>query len=155
MSNIKNFNPNLLSKEKLSYNIKHFIMEIINNQNFDSENPICVIFNDLDGCIIEKSNENKYLVYALTKNNKKILGIYRKFWNEIKNQIETINGVESIKYKKDFIKIRFDSDDDLPLKKILSIPILNIVVKSVFQNENKYYPLIHIHERENECEYEL
>ena len=95
------------------------------------------------------------MVFALTKNTKKVLGIYRKFSNEIKNQIEIINGGESIKYKKDFIKIRFDSDDDLSLNKILSIAILNIVVKSVFQNENKYYPLIHTHEWEYECEYEL
>ena len=38
---------------------------------------------------------------------------------------------------------------------ILSIPILSIVVKSVFQNENKYYPQIHINECKYECEYEL
>ena len=49
------------------------------------------------------------------------------------------------------MKIKFDSNDDyLPLSKILSIPILSIVVKSVFQNENKYYPQIHIHECEHE-----
>ena len=54
------------------------------------------------------------------------------------------------------MKIRFDSNyDDLPLGKILSFPILSIVVKSVFENENKYYPQIHIHECEYECEYEL
>ena len=54
------------------------------------------------------------------------------------------------------MKIRLDSnDDDLPLGKILSITILSIVVKSVFQNENKYYPQIYIHECEYECEYEL
>ena len=50
------------------------------------------------------------------------------------------------------MKIKYYSDDDdLPLGKILSIPILSTVVKSVFQNENKYYPQIHTHE----CEYEL
>ena len=51
-----------------------------------------------------------------------------------------INSGESIKYK-DFMKIRLDSyDDDLTLGKRLSLPVLNIAVKSVFQNENKYYP---------------
>ena len=53
------------------------------------------------------------------------------------------------------MRIRFDSNDDLPLNKILSIPILSIVVKSVFQNENKYYLQIHVHECEYEYEYEL
>ena len=46
------------------------------------------------------------------------------------------------------MRIRFDSNDDLPLGKILSIPILNIVVKSVFQNGKSYYPKIHICECE-------
>ena len=84
-----------------------------------------------------------------------MLGIYKKLWSEIKKQIKAINGGESIKCKKDFMKIRLDSyDDDLPLGKVLIFSVLNIVVKSVFQNENKYYPQIHIHECEYECEYE-
>ena len=130
-------------------------MESINNQNIDSENTLCLVFNDVDAHIIEEGNENKYLVFGLTKNNKNVLGIYRKLWNKIKNQIKTINGGESIKCKKYFMNIRFDSNDDFSLGKILSIPILSIVVKSVFRNENKYYPQVHIHECEYEYEYEL
>ena len=50
------------------------------------------------------------------------------------------------------MKTRFDSDDDdLPLGKILSIPVLIIVIKFIFQHDNKYYPQIHVHK----CEYEL
>ena len=53
------------------------------------------------------------------------------------------------------MKIIFDPNYDLPLNKIIGISVLSIVVKSVFQSENKYYPQIHIHECEYECEYEL
>ena len=53
------------------------------------------------------------------------------------------------------MKIRFDSNNDLPLGKILSIPILSIAVKSVFQSDDKYYSQIHIHQCGYECEYEL
>ena len=70
-------------------------------------------------------------------------------WDEIKNQIKTINGVKLIKNKKDFMKTRFDSNDDLPLGKILNI--LVIVVESIFKNDNKYYPQVYI----LECGYEL
>ena len=53
------------------------------------------------------------------------------------------------------MKIIFDSNDDvLPYGKILSIFFFSIVVKSVIQNENKYYPQIHIHECEYKFEYE-
>ena len=80
-------------------------------------------------------------MFASTNKNKKVLKKYTDVWNEIKNQIETQNGGKSIKYKKDLMKIRFDSDDnDLYLGKIESIPVLIMVVKSVFQNNNKYYP---------------
>ena len=53
------------------------------------------------------------------------------------------------------MKIKFDSyDDDLSLDKILCFPDLNIIVESVFQIENEYYPQIHINECEYECKYE-
>ena len=44
------------------------------------------------------------------------------------------------------IKIGFESDDDLPLGKILSIAGMIIDVGSVFQEDNKYYPQIYLHE---------
>ena len=69
-----------------------------------------------------------------------------KFWDEIKNQIETINGGERIEHKKDFMKIRLESDDDLPLGKILSISGMIIVVRSVFHEDGKYYPQVYLHE---------
>ena len=51
------------------------------------------------------------------------------------------------------MRIRFDSNDDdlLYYIKILSTPVLIIVIKSAFQHDNKYYSQIHI----NECGYEL
>ena len=86
------------------------------------------------------------LDFCFYKDNKKVLAKYTKLWDKIKNQIETINCRESIKCKKDFMKIRFYSIDNLPLGKILSIPVLIIVVKSVFENDHKYYPQVYLHE---------
>ena len=56
---------------------------------------------------------------------------YKELWDEIKNQIKTTNGGEQIEYKKDFMKSRLESDDNLSLGKTLSIPGMIIVVKSV------------------------
>ena len=47
------------------------------------------------------------------------------------------------------MKIRHHSYDDMPVNKILCFSGLDIIVESVFQIENEYYPQIHI----NECEY--
>ena len=44
------------------------------------------------------------------------------------------------------MKIKFESNDDLPLGKILNIPSMIIVVKSDFQKDNKYHPQVYLHE---------
>ena len=54
-----------------------------------------------------------------------------------------------IKYEKDFIKIKFESNDDLPLGKILNIPVCIMIVRSAFEDGN-YYPQVLLHE----CLYE-
>ena len=82
---------------------------------------------------IEKSGEYKYLIFTSTDQNGKALENYTELWNEIKEQIELISGSKVIKYGKDFIKIKFESNDDLPLGKILNIPVCIIIVRSVFK----------------------
>ena len=49
------------------------------------------------------------------------------------------------------MKIKFESDDDLTLGKILSIPVGIIVARSIFQEDNNYYPQVYLHE----CLYEF
>ena len=44
------------------------------------------------------------------------------------------------------MKIRFESNDNLPIGKILIIPSMIMVVKSVFQKSKKYYPQVCLHE---------
>ena len=112
MINIKNVDPNLLTIDKIRfkntdvvvYNIKYIMKQSIDNKNIDGENALCLVFNNVDPYIIGVSG-NKYLIFTLTKKNKKVLEIYRKVWNEIKNQIKAINSGESVKYNKD-MKIR-------------------------------------------------
>ena len=64
-----------------------------------------------------KKNESKYLVFDSTDENKEVLKKHIKLWNRIKNEIETINGGKKGEYGNDFMKIKFDTDDNLPLKK--------------------------------------
>ena len=49
------------------------------------------------------------------------------------------------------MKIRFGSDDDLPLGKTLNILDMIIVTASVYEKNGKYYPHIFLHK----CFYEL
>ena len=114
--------------------------------NNDKESPLYLIFNNVDRYIIKESNRDKYLIFVSTNQNKKVLEKYTNRWNEIKIQIETINGGKPIKYEEYFMKIRFESDNDLPFGKILNIPSLVIIARSVFQGDNKYYHQVYLHE---------
>ena len=59
--NIKSFDPNLLSINKISskttdtviYSIKYITMKSFDNENIDSENSLCIIVNNVDGYIIK------------------------------------------------------------------------------------------------------
>ena len=65
---------------------------------------------------------------------------YTKLWNEIKYHIQTINAGKSGEYEKDYTEIKFNSDDDLPINKILKLHNLTIIVRSVFEQDGKDYP---------------
>ena len=43
-------------------------------------------------------------------------------------------------YDEKYMKIKFDSDDNLPLNKTVETPITTIVVTAVFHENSKYYP---------------
>ena len=40
------------------------------------------------------------------------------------------------------MKIKFDSDDDLPLNKLLMFHVLAFITRNVFEKDGKYYPQI-------------
>ena len=44
------------------------------------------------------------------------------------------------------MRIKFNPDDNLPLNKPLKFHNLTIIVRSVFQENNKYYPQIYLDE---------
>ena len=49
------------------------------------------------------------------------------------------------------MKLKFNSDDKLPLNKTIEIPSMIIVVRAVFHENNKYYPQVF----SDECLYKL
>ena len=69
----------------------------------------------------------------------------------IKSGIEKINNNKSGEYEKDYLKIKFDSDYKLPLNKQLKFISVTKVVRSVFEDDGKYYPKDFL----DDCLYEL
>ena len=64
--------------------------------------------------------------------------------------MQTINGGKIREYGKDLIKMKFNSDD-LLLNKQLKFPTIAIAVRSLFEDEGKFYPQVYL----DECLYDL
>ena len=96
-----------------------------------------LLIGKVDGFIKEK-NGSKYLVFDSSDKNKKVFKKYTELWDGIKNEIDTMNGGIKAEYGKDFMKIKFNTDDDLPLNKPLKIHMLTTVVRSVFEEGGNF-----------------
>ena len=157
MINIKDFDSSLLKIDKKSfknigiYNIGYITIKKIDDyENIYSVNPLYLMVGKIIGHV-EEENGNKYLVFGFTDKNKEVLKKYAELWDGIKNEIETINSGKAGKHGEDLMEIKFDSDDDLPLNKQLKFPTMTVVVRSVFEEDDKLYPDIYL----DECLYEL
>ena len=90
---------------------------------------------------IEEKGVNKYLVFDSTDKNKELIKKSNDVFNGIKDKIKEINSNEC-DYEKDYIKIKFNSDDDLPLNKSLKSRLMTITIRSIFDEDGKLYPQV-------------
>ena len=109
--------------------------------NINSVNPLYLFISAFDRFIDEK-NRNKYLNITLTDNNNDVLIKYAEVCNGMKDKIKKINNDPVVEYDKDYIKIKFNSDDNLPLNEVLKFHAVIITIRSVFERDGKYYPQI-------------
>ena len=73
----------------------------------------------------------------LHSKNKELLKKYNDVFNGIRNKIK-----KKCDYEKDYMKIKFDSDGDLPLNKQLKFHNMIITKRSVFEEDGKLYPQV-------------
>ena len=72
---------------------------------------------------------------------------YQEVFDGIKEIIKKINDYsEPIKYGDHYMKITFNTDDNIPLNKIIYFPTVIIIIRSVTQKYGKYYPQLFLDE---------
>ena len=69
----------------------------------------------------------------------------------VKSKISLDYYLNSNDYNEKYMKIKFNSDDEIPLKKMIEIPSMIIIVRAVLHENNKYYPQVFL----DECLYKL
>ena len=88
---------------------------------------------------ILKKRVNKYLVFDSIDENKELLKKCSDVWNGIKDKIKEV-GDSECDYEKDYMKIKFNSHNNLPVNKPLKFHLMTITIRSVFKEDGKLYP---------------
>ena len=144
---LENFDSSLVKLDKQSYkNIGIYNIGCIANKkiadckNIYSVNPLYLRITHTSR-YIEEINENKYLIFDSIDENKELLKKYNDVFNGIMGKIKEVSNDEC-DYEKDYMKIKFNSDDNLPLNKPLNFHNMTITIRSVFEEDGKLYPQV-------------
>ena len=147
---IKNFDARLLKVDKKSYkgigiyNIGYITIKKIDDwEKNDNANPLYLLIDHASGYIEGKNeNGNKYLIFDTVDENNELLKKYNVL-NGIRDKIKEVSDSEC-DYEKDYMKIKFNSNDNLPLNKPLKFHVMTITIRSVFERYGKLYPQVYL-----------
>ena len=142
------FDKNLIKVDKRESRISadiYYISYIVNKlqYNINSVNPLYLILKDVK-CTVEKKegSSDRYLVIDL--GNKDVLNVFDYMFNFISNKINKIDGDDKKVYG--YIRLKFNSDVELPLDKLIKFHTLTVIVACVICKGNKFYPEIYVDE---------
>ena len=98
----------------------------------NSVNPLYLIFNKLNE-YFEEISRNKYLPLAPTNENKEKIKKFEELWIKIRDLIRSITK-NSDDYDDKYMKIKYNSNDELPLNKTIKIPTMTVVVRAFLKD---------------------
>ena len=75
---------------------------------------------------------------------------YDQVFSGIKHHIKKIYNKE-VDYNRDYDKIKFLSEDSLPLNKLIYFPTLTVVIRCVFKQNGVFYPQVYL----DDCLYQI
>ena len=113
------------------------------NDDFDSIYSVNTLYLRVDHAngYIEEKGVSKYLVFDSKAENKELLKKYNDVFNGIMGKTKKVSNDEC-DYEKDYMKIKINSDDNLPLNKPLKFHNMTITIRSIFEEDVKLYPQV-------------
>ena len=133
-------------KESMGINICYIDHFYLDDDDIELK-PFYFVINDVYG-YFEENIGKKYFNIDNTHNNKKILRKYMLLWDDIKDIIENKGDKPFSNFVKDNMTCKIDTDDDIPLGKVLKFDVV-ILSKSVIGKDFDYYPQVYL----EECKY--
>ena len=84
----------------------------------------------------EEVDGDKYLI--ISSENGDIMQKHQEVFDGIKEIIKKINDYsQPIKYDGNYMKIKFNTDGNIPLNKIIHFPTITIIIRSVTQKDGQ------------------
>ena len=167
--NLSNFSMNKLKLDKKTWKDIdiYYIGNVGKNKPEDwcvnSVNPLYLMINNVF-CFVGEKNGVKYL--KIDKGNKNIedsiLSIWNKVFSGIKHYIKKIShecklfpeckgfpeceefGKIKVDYDEDFDEIKFVSNDNLPLGKLIYFPTITVTIRCVLKQGDLFYPQVYL-----------
>ena len=135
--NIKFFDPNNIKIDQKSYNniliyyIGFVTIKDLKYVKVNGVNSLYFIFSKMNEHF-EETNKSKYLPLVPTNKSKEKIKKYEQLWIKTRDFIRSITKILD-DYDEKYMKIKFRSDEELPLNKMVEILSIIKVVRAVFR----------------------
>ena len=113
------------------YKKKNSKCDVIN-----SVNPLYLTIVDINGQI-EKGKDDVW--HLIMSGDDDVFTKLADIFESIKNKI-TEKTWDAVKYDKDYMNIKFESNDILPVGNDVNIHLATIIIRAFFAQDSKYYP---------------
>ena len=86
-----------------------------------------------------KKGKGDNVWYLIIYSDADVLRNFANIWKSIRAKIEENTG-GTVQCDKDYMKIKFESNDNLPTDNIANIHQVAIIIRSIFAQNGKFYP---------------
>ena len=115
--------------------------EITECNVINSVNPLYLRIRNLRGKFKKGKDDNAW--YLIISGDADNLRKFANIWKRIRAKIEETSD-DFVQYDKDYMKIKFESNDILPTDNIINMHQVTIIIRLVFQKDDKLYPQIYL-----------
>ena len=113
------------------------IKKITECNEINRVNPLYLRTKDMKGQFKKSKGNNVW--YLIIFGDADVLKKIANIWKSIRAKIEE-NASGIVQYDKDYMKMKFESNDNLPTDNIVNMHLVPIIIRSVFAQSGKFYP---------------
>ena len=99
-----------------------------------------LIFSNVNG-YFEENNGIKYLRLVADNDIKEEIRKYKELWIEIRDLTRSVTKNSDV-FDEKYMKIKFNSHNELPLNKTIETSKMTIVARAALHENSKYYPQV-------------